>query len=687
MNRQLIRSTLYAILILDVFLEKLQAAPHTNTPFASENLVFNGGFEEKTEKNPPSGWLMWGSNDGKKTEYYTRETLNPHSGVACLCIKHPANTGGYISSDPEHAILPKKGMVYTVTFWARTDKPGPSLFSVGAFSSIKPLVFVNIDGKFIISDVGKEWKSYSYKLTEGKDFVLNRPLYLTLSFNAATNKKTQKTLWIDDVTVTAEPAIQDLLVVDESQVRVPTLEHRLSPGESLNFTVDAGSPEKLAAPAAGGISFHRLVGYTGQPYNKKGEYTLAPELENAIRDLHLPMTRIYGVGDEPFGLEGGIDRASELCKRIGIPEETTVLELETQGATTMIAPEDWAKAARYSMEKGYKFHHWEVANEPYFKASASRAFPTSDDYVTHVKEVSAAIRKVQPSALIGMSFREDSAAWGNYLLAHAAGSYDFTSAHWYGLMGIKTRQQSFESSVLTDNYKNLNGALKLNALMSAYNPKHDVFQYDTEWGAGGDGPKGSDKEFRNANILGTLYRAVRLIYYAREGMLKGASSWCMFTKNDSPGYGIISQETPDQRFMIYWLYYYFNRHVGTQVLPMAGTAPYYTTAKSDPQYDKQFSGPVTPALATLSADGRQLYLVIANGSWSQSFPCTVTTKGFSAQTASGVLLSNDDLDAHPLLQRKEDAISDLPVTVEGNKMTCKVPQHSVVFITLNKNGK
>ena len=42
-----------------------------------------------------------------------------------------------------------------------------------------------------------------------------------------------------------------------------------------------------------------------------------------------------------------------------------------------------------------------------------------------------------------MSFREDSTAWGNYLLAHAAGSYDFTAAHWYGLMRIKTREAHF----------------------------------------------------------------------------------------------------------------------------------------------------------------------------------------------------------------------------------------------------
>ena len=671
------------------------AAATTPAPFtqtgngagALKNLVYNGGFEEKSEQNPPPGWLMWGSKEGKNPDNFARDTKNPHSGKACLRITHPADTGTFITSDPQHAIRPQKGMVYTMKFWARTDKPGPSMFVAFAYSSLTPMVAAKINGIFLVTDVGTEWKEYAYTLTEGKDFILDRPFYLTLSFKATSDTKLQKTLWIDDVTVTAQPGVQDKLMVDESKVPVPALEHRLRPGGSLSFTVDASVPGWRATLATGGISYHRLGGFSTQPYNRKGEYTLPHELEVAIRELRLPMTRIYSVGDEPFGMEGGIDRAAELLKRTGIPEETTVLELETQGASTMIAPDDWARAVRYSIQKGHKFRYWEVSNEPYYKGAGACAFPTSDDYIKHVKEVSVAIRKVQPTALIGMSFREDRTAWGNYLLAHAAGYYDFTAAHWYGLMGSKTREHTFESAVLTDNYKILNDALKLNAMMRVYNPGRDVFQYDTEWGASGAGPEGVDKENRNGNILGTLYRAVRLIYYAREGMLRGASSWSMFFPLKSPGMAILSQHAPNQRFMMYWLYYYFNRHVGAQVLPMDGTAPYYTPAKGDDSSKTQYPGPLTPVLATLSADKSQLYLVIANGSWSQAFPCSVTTKGYNAKSANGVLLSNNDLDANPLLQRKEDAISDFPVTVGGAKVTCNVPPHSVVFITLEKSGK
>ena len=56
--------------------------------------------------------------------------------------------------------------------------------------------------------------------------------------------------------------------------------------------------------------------------------------------------------------------------------------------------------------------------------------------------------------------------------------------------------------------------------------------------------KEADYEDRNANIIGTLHRAVRLIYYAREDILRGASGWQMLSRIDAPGFGILSPEAP-----------------------------------------------------------------------------------------------------------------------------------------------
>ncbi len=80
--------------------------------------------------------------------------------------------------------------------------------------------------------------------------------------------------------------------------------------------------------------------------------------------------------------------------------------------------------------------------------------------------------------------------------------------------------------------------------------------------------------------------------------------------------------------MLYWLYYYFNRHLGEWALDLQGTAPFYTPAAADGLSDQpaELAGPVTPALVTLSKDGKSLYLVVANGSWDTAVPCTLDVR-------------------------------------------------------------
>ena len=281
--------------------------------------------------------------------------------------------------------------------------------------------------------------------------------------------------------------------------------------------------------------------------------------------------------------------------------------------------------------------------------------------------------------LLGLNIHGGDAAWGNYLLKRAAGHYDFVVPHYYCFMDLG--KSSFEDVVLRGNVEKLDDVLLVNALLRAYNPGREVYQYDTEWGlhCGGPGGERADYVVRNGNIVGTLHRAVRLIYYTREDLLRGASSWEMFTRVKSPGFGILSPEAPDKRFLIYWLYYFFNRHVGEWVLEMQGTAPYYEWTSGG----KTLAMPQTPALATLSADGKSVYLVMVNGSWSKPAPCAVTLRGFALTSAKGVVLSQDGLDAHPLIARQADAVSDLAVTLEGNSLRCALPAHCAVFITVS----
>ena len=257
--------------------------------------------------------------------------------------------------------------------------------------------------------------------------------------------------------VTEQPSPRDGRLVNPATLTYQPLEHRLQPGEQLSLTVDADKRLRETHREVGGVSFHRVAGWAKLPYDKQGRYVLPAELEEAIRQMRLPMTRFYALGDEPFGLEAAIDKAAEFLHRIGVNQAATPLEFEIQGATSKLSPEAWARGVRHSLDRGYRFRHWEVTNEPYV-GHAGRAFPTADSYLEHFLAVSRAIRSVHAEAQIGMAIAHRSPAWGNYLLKQAAGQYDFVVGHYYCFPNVQ--RSSFEDVVLTGNYQTLDEILQ-----------------------------------------------------------------------------------------------------------------------------------------------------------------------------------------------------------------------------------
>ena len=647
------------------------------------NLVHNGDFESISSDCPPSGWTMWGAQKYKIPANYTRDETVSHQGKASFRIYHPGNTSGYVVSAPEHAIRPRTGKAYMVSFYARSDRNGSSTFAFTAYESVRPFVEAASPGRWPV-EVTPSWQRFQFEIHEGWDFFADRSRHLLLTFYPTQDNREECILWVDDIVVTEASSPRDGRLLDASRLTCEPLQHRLVPGDRLEFTVDATQRLRAATQNVGAVSFHRVAGWTGHPYNKAGEYTLPAETERAICEMRMPMTRFYAVGDEPFGLEESIDRVAEVCRRVNVPTDHCVLELETQGAGTKLAPEAWARGVAHAQKEGYGFRYWEISNEPYLMRPGT-AFPTPESYVEHVKDVSRAIRAVDPRAQVGIGIHKNSQKWGNYILKRTAGYYDFVAAHHYAsVRGIHTCK--FEAAVLAANYKSLDGCLRVNALMQAYNPGREVVQIDTEWGMHCAGPNGERADYvdRNANVFGTIHRAVRMIYYAREGMVSGASAWQMLNRVGAQGFGVLGPTVPEKRFMLYWLYYYFNRHLGEWALDLHGTAPYYVPSAGDASSFKEgeFGGPQTPVLATLSKDGSALYLVIANGSWAKAAPCRIDVRNFSISEARGVLLTHSDPDGKPLLERKEDAVSSLPVSIGTDVLTCVIPPHAVVFVTM-----
>ena len=115
--------------------------------------------------------------------------------------------------------------------------------------------------------------------------------------------------------------------------------------------------------------------------------------------------------------------------------------------------------------------------------------------------------------------------------------------------------------------------------------------------------------------------------------------------------------------------------------------------RSDPRAAAQRGNLAARHAATSPAAGRDagfhrgrqpIYLVIANGSWSRAVPCHVHLRNFRATQATGIVLASSHLDAKPLLERKQDAVSNFAVLLAAEDATGVIPPHAVVFVTLTR---
>jgi hypothetical protein len=661
-------------LLLSIFVSAACAQPAGP---ARKSLIENGGFEEDPQGYPPVGWRIWGSPGADIKENFLLDSRDPKEGKYSWRVRHPKGTHAFPVSDPKRPIETKKGTTYLISFWARTaNTREPGVFYLEAFKRLRPYEDVSSPLRRPI-EPSIQWRHYSFQVEEGRDFFAEETRYLLLAFRPTRGEGFEQTLWIDEVAVSEVPGTGEPLL-DPRLLAPEPLNHRLRPGENLRIVVDAARRIGPSTRQAGGVSFHRIAGWGRHPYDNDGNSVLEPELIRAVAEMRLPMTRFYGVGDHRFPVTEAIDKIAHVCRSCHIPQEWVVLELEPHTADRRLDPASWAAAVKYSVERGYVFRFWEVCNEPYTRKATAFEDPT--EYARHVQAVSKAIRGVQPEAQIGIGIYTSSQPWGTYVLKEAAGAYDFVVGHYYASTNPYTND--FQRVTLAANYEMLNHILRVNATIAHFNPNGQAYQLDTEWGLSGAARSGDEtpaRYWRNANIVGTLHRAVRMIYYAREGMLRGASGWEMFARPHQVTFAFLTRDYPDKRFMLFWLHYYFNRHCGDVALDVTGTAPWRESVETP-----ESSGPVTPALVTLSRDGREMYIIIANGSWENDYPCTVALANFQAGDAEGRYLSQADPDANPLVDEESDVVKELPINISGGELSFPVPAHSIVFVRLRK---
>ncbi len=655
---------------------------------AGDNLLANGDFETPfaTVTDLYRSWSAWGLDVPQVAPGMTRESSDPHGGKACLRVHRPADPrewrGVLVTHPFNNAIETRDATRYTLSFWARSDKRGPMRVAVASYKQLKPPAAGPqvLDRQF---DVGTDWRQFEFSFTAGLDCYADEARHVHFAFFPAVGSglTQERTLWLDDVSVTATDAATSGLINPKS-LDVPPLPLRLEPGPALDLRVLSG--RRLGPPnrLVGGLSISGLGRWQPAPFSKSGEYVLPPALEEAVREMKLPLTRLYALEeDEPFGsAESALDKTAWLLGRLGIPRETSMIELEGVHANTKLEPAAWKRAVAHARDHKLGFRHWEIGNEVYVSIwnAGGKAFSSAADYADHVVAVSRAIKEAQPDALVGVSVEPSHIQWGNAVLRDAAGHYDYVCPHLYGFPKVDA---GFEATVIGNNHERLADALRLQALIRVYNPDRDVFIYDSEWGLHSALPGAHAwQAARNAAAVGTIYRAVRLLYYARENVVRGASGWTLFSAAANPGFLVVAGDKPEQRSMLFWLHRLFNERLGDELVAIEGTAPVYR----DPARPTDPEVPLTPAMASITKDGARLEVMLVNGSGTSDVPATIHLPDFAAARCVARLLHAADPNAPPLLVRDEDFVRQLPVTLAAGKATCTLPPRSVAFVTFER---
>jgi alpha-L-arabinofuranosidase len=108
------------------------------------------------------------------------------------------------------------------------------------------------------------------------------------------------------------------------------------------------------------------------------------------------------------------------------------------------------------------------------------------------------------------------------------------------------------------------------------------------------------------------------------------------------------------------------------------------TAAKSPPVEFNANLPMLDAIATLSGDGKTLYVSVVNRAESHDASASIGIKGWSPKTGTAAraleLNGKDKVAANPFGSSDNVNIREKPVTVSGTSLSYKFPAHSVTVI-------
>jgi len=639
------------------------------------NLLKNGGFEEPADANQAAGWCAWGGDN--VIGQFQRVTVGAHSGQACMKL---LPTRQYlINGRDDNWLRPQPGVNYRLRFWMRSDLPHPMCFWVGQYKSLAP----NFEyaGQILSAtlDAGRQWREYSARLPASS--ITAPILYLCFQpvMPGDLDKLTgnpQATLYLDDVSFTPLPADENELQGDGPEA-VNGATHIAASPEALS-EVD---PQRTrpANRKVLGIAFHRVNGGDGGVYSPMylaGDAEPLPVVVANMRPLHLPSTRVYAVGVEPWPVEETLERLKHFCDLIGVATSTVVVELEDQSAKTILEPEVWGRAVGYSRRKKLGFRLWEITNEPYASAWDKTAyFKIASQYAQHVIVCSKAIRAADPAACVGLSICSTEPGWGEALMRQAVGFYDFACPHYYaGQTGFGP--DMYYESALTTCWVTFDWTRRDLAALRAANGGKRVPLEVTEWAGVGDlkSGVGTDANPSGTNIIGAIHRAIRQVWYLREDLVEGAMQWQSHAPTPSdPGFSFFFwRDFVGARTLVWYLSELLSRHAGDTVL---------ADRVAGPMLEIGFERlPVVHSVCTRDTKTGTLHWVLVNAARQQAVPCTLSVRGRPLSATGMMTTLSQDLTASPVVADAASVETQAVVSFQGGKARVLLPAHSISFV-------
>jgi alpha-N-arabinofuranosidase len=355
----------------------------------------------------------------------------------------------------------------------------------------------------------------------------------------------------------------------------------------------------------------------------------------------------------------GTDEVRNFAKDIGAELWITA----NAGTGTAQEAGDWVK---YANSQGQKVRFWEVGNELYIKDPAPIFATVTVDPATYAKrfgDFARAMRAADPTIKIAAIGGENHGKfafvgypdWLKTILQQQGDQIDFISVHNAYAPIISEDNVDFRAvysamlaapSLIAANLQTISDSIAKYAPKRASQIKIAV----TEWGPAFRFDVNS-KWVDHPKTLGSALFAASVLKTLVESPNVDVANFLML--HDFSVYGAIGSRNtdfppnhdwvPTARYYAFQLY---TKHFGEQLLKSATQGPTYDSPAVG-YTDAVKGAPYLDVVSSLSADGRQLYLIAINKNFDQPIDATINLRGFSpAEQGTAWTLNGTGMDAN-----------------------------------------